>query len=164
MTKTMMAALAALLLTPGVVMAQAAPAPAPAAQAQTPAPAARPQGVPVEAPLLAGATAAPTCGDLFDLSGRAFCVTAPLPAIGAMADAYIAHFESEGWLAAAGDDNRVVFVKRREGGGCDGIQVQAFYDTSRPAGPEAPGYLAMATIPGNVCAAEPAAPASPPVP
>ena len=150
MTKTMLAAMAALVMAPGAVMAQDA---APAAE-----------GVPVEAPLLAGATLAPTCGDLFGLAGKAFCVTAPLAAIGGIADAYIAHFESEGWLAAAGDDNRVVFVKRREGGGCDGIQVQAFYDTNRPAGPEVDGYIAMATIPGNVCRADAAAPVSPPAP
>jgi hypothetical protein len=148
MMKTMMAAVAVLAMTPGAVMAQAA-APAP-------------EGVPVEAPLLAGATLAPTCGDLFGLTGKAFCVTAPLPAIGAIAEAYIAHFEGEGWLAAAGDENRVVFVKRREGGGCDGMQVQAFYDPNRPTGPEVPGYIAMATIPGNVCREETAAPVSPP--
>ncbi len=151
MKKTMLAAVAVLALTPGAVMAQDAAAPAA-------------EGVPFEAPVLAGATLAPTCGDLFGLAGKAFCVTAPLAAIGGIAEAYIAHFESEGWLAAAGDENRVVFVKRREGGGCDGIQVQAFYDTNRPAGPEVDGYIAMATIPGNVCAAEPAAPVSPPAP
>ena len=149
MKKTMLAAVAVLVMAPGAVMAQDV---APAAE-----------GVPVEAPLLAGATLAPTCGDLFGLAGKAFCVTAPLAAIGGIAEAYIAHFESEGWLAAAGDENRVVFVKRRDGGGCDGIQVQAFYDVNRPAGPEVDGYIAMATIPGNVCRADAAVPASPPV-
>jgi hypothetical protein len=117
--------------------------------------------------LLAGATAAPDCGNQYGLAGRAFCVTAPLAGVGALADAYVAHFESLGWLAAGGDDNRVVMIKRLEGGGCEGLQLLAFYDESRPAAPEAPGYLAMAPIPGDVCAAvtgsavEPATPAAP---
>jgi len=119
-------------------------------------------GVPVEAPVLDGATVDATCGNLYGLAGHAFCVTAPLASVGALAEAYIAHFESQGWIAAGGDDNRVVFVKRRDNGGCDGMQIQAFYDPNRPAGPEVPGYIGMATIPGDVCAAQ-AAPATPPV-
>ena len=121
-------------------------------------------GQPIEAPILPGATAEPRCGGLYDLAGKAFCVTAPLASIGALAEAYIAHFESLGWIVAAGDNNRVVFIKRREAGGCDGMQFQAFYDPNRPAGPEVPGFLAMATIPGDVCAAAPAAPADPAAP
>lgn len=143
MKTTMMAAVLAFL--PMTAMAQAAP-----------------QGQPVQAPVLDGATEDATCGNLYGMAGRAFCVTAPLAAIGAVADAYIAHFESQGWIAAAGDDNRVVFIKRREGGGCDGMQLQAFYDPNRPAAPEVPGYIGMATIPGDVCAAAPAAPATSP--
>lgn len=139
--KTMMIA-AALAVLPMTAMAQAAA-----------------QGVPVEAPVLPGATVDATCGNLYGMAGRAFCVTAPLAAIGGIADAYIAHFEGQGWIAAAGDDNRVVFIKRRDGGGCDGMQIQAFYDTNRAAAPEAPGYIGMATIPGDVCAAAQAAPA-----
>jgi hypothetical protein len=153
--KTMMIA-AVLAVLPMAATAQTAP---------TGATGATGIGEPIEAPVLAGATLDATCGNLYDMAGRAFCVTAPLASIGAIADAYIAHFEGEGWIAAAGDDNRVVFVKRRDGGGCDGLQVQAFYDPNRPAGPEVPGYLAMATIPGDVCAAAPAAaPATPPAP
>lgn len=117
--------------------------------------------------LLPGATAAPECGTMPHLAGRAFCVTAPLAAVGGLAEAYIARFESQGWLAAAGDDNRIVMIKRRDGGGCDGLQILAYYDETRTAGPESPGYLAMELIPGDVCAggvevpAEPAAPATP---
>ena len=118
---------------------------------ETPAPGAG--SIIPESALLEGATAAPDCGNQYGLAGRAFCVTAPLASIGALADAYVAHFEAKGWLAAAGDDNRVVMVKRQEGGGCEGLQLLAFYDESRPAAPEAPGYIAMATIPGDVCAA-----------
>ena len=121
-------------------------------------------GAPVEAPVLDGAVVDATCGNLYGLAGHAFCVTAPLASVGALAEAYIAHFESQGWIAAGGDDNRVVFVKRRDNGGCDGMQIQAFYDPNRPAGPEVPGYIGMATIPGDVCAAAPAAPAAPATP
>jgi hypothetical protein len=106
-----------------------------------------------DTPVLAGATADPDCGDLYGLAGKAFCVSAPLAGIGALADAYVADFEGRGWLAAGGDANRVVFVRRREGGGCDGLQMQAFYDTSRPAGPAVMGYLGFGVIPGDVCAA-----------
>lgn len=107
-------------------------------------------------PVLSGATPAPDCGNLYGLAGQAFCVTAPLAAVGGLADAYIAHFEAQGWLVASGENNRVVFIKRRDGGGCDGLQMLAFYDTSRPAGPEAEGFLGFATIPGDVCAGQPA--------
>ena len=110
------------------------------------------QGALPDVPLLAGATSAPDCGNLYGLAGKAFCVSAPLAGIGGLADAYVADLGGRGWIAAGGDSNRVVFVKRREGGGCDGLQMQAFYDTSRPAGPEATGYLGFGVIPGDVCA------------
>jgi hypothetical protein len=111
------------------------------------------QGALPDVPILAGATASPDCGNLYGLAGKAFCVSSPLPGVAALADAYIAELEGRGWIAAGGDDNRVVFVKRREGGGCDGLQMQAFYDTSRPVSPEATGYLGFGVIPGDVCAA-----------
>ena len=106
--------------------------------------------------VLPGATLAPDCGNLYGLAGRAFCVSAPLAGIGALADAYIADLQTRGWIPAAGEDNRVVFVRRRDGGGCDGLQMQAFYDTSRPAGPDSIGYLGFGPIPGDVCAGQPA--------
>jgi hypothetical protein len=111
--------------------------------------------------VLPGATLAPDCGNLHGLAGRAFCVSAPLAGIGALADAYVADFQARGWIPAGGEDNRVVFVRRRDGGGCDGLQMQAFYDTSRPAGPDAVGYLGFGPIPGDVCAAPAAPPADP---
>ncbi|WP_298747198.1 hypothetical protein [uncultured Brevundimonas sp.] len=113
--------------------------------------------------VLPGATPAPDCGNLYGLAGRAFCVSAPLAGIGPLADAYIADLRTRGWIPAGGEDNRVVFVRRRDAGGCDGLQMQAFYDTSRPAGPEAVGYLGFGPIPGDVCA-DPAAPAATPAP
>jgi len=52
-------------------------------------------------------------------------------------------------------------VKRRPGGGCDGFQMLAFADESRVPAPGEPAWLAFATIPGDVCAGQPAAPATP---
>lgn len=113
--------------------------------------------------VLPGATLAPDCGNLYGLAGKAFCVSAPLAGIGPLADAYVADLQTKGWIPAGGDDNRVIFVRRRDAGGCDGLQMQAFYDTSRPVGPEAIGYLGFGPIPGDVCAAQPA-PAAPATP
>jgi hypothetical protein len=133
-----------------------ASAPAIAQEPQAPtAPVAAATGAPAtDTPILSGAQASADCGGLNNLAGRAFCITAPLGQIGALADAYIADFGTRGWLPAGGDDNRVVFVKRREAGGCDGLQMVAFYDTSKPAIAEAPAYLGFATIPGDVCAGQ----------
>ena len=64
---------------------------APAVQAQTPAPAApqsAQQGGPADVGLLPGAELSADCGGLNNLAGRAWCVTAPLGQIGALADAY----------------------------------------------------------------------------
>lgn len=112
-----------------------------------------------QTPVLDGATAAPDCGNLNGLAGQAFCVSAPLGSIGALADAYVADYTGRGWLAAGGEDNRLVLVRRRESGGCDAVQMLAFYDTSVPAGPETTGYLGFAAIPGNVCTVPVEAPA-----
>ena len=132
-----------------------------AVQAQTPV-----EVKPADVALLPGAQLSPDCGGLNNLAGRAWCVTAPLGQVGALAEAYIADLETKGWLAAGGDENRVVLIKRREGGGCDGMQMVAFYDTSKVAVAELPAYLGFATIPGDVCAAAaatpPAAPAGSP--
>ena len=104
--------------------------------------------------VLPGATPAPDCGNLYGLAGKAFCVSAPLSGIGALADAYVAEFQNRGWLPAGGEENRVVFVRRRDGGGCDGLQMQAFYDTSKPVDGTSIGYLGFGPIPGDVCAAQ----------
>lgn len=144
--KTLILVAAAALLSAPAVAQEAAPTP--------------------EQMVLPGATLAPDCGNLYGLAGRAFCVSAPLASIGTLADAYIADLQTKGWIPAGGDDNRVIFVRRRDSGGCDGLQMQAFYDTSRPAGPEAVGYLGFGPIPGDVCSHQPApAPAAaPPTP
>ena len=146
-----LAAAAALLASPAWAQEPAAPATAPVV-------------VSPDALVLPGATLAPDCGNLYGLAGRAFCVSAPLAGIGTLADAYIADLATKGWIAAGGDDNRVVFVRRRDTGGCDGLQMQALYDTARPAGPESTGYLGFGPIPGDVCAGPAAAPAPTPAP
>lgn len=155
MIRSLLAATAVMSLSAAAVQAQT-PAPAPAAQ----------QGGPADVGLLPGAELSADCGGLNNLTGRAYCVTAQLGQIGTLADAYIADLETKGWLAAGGDENRVVLIKRREAGGCDGMQMVAFYDTSKTAVAELPAYLGFATIPGDVCAAAaatpPAAPAGSP--
>ena len=145
MMKTLIAAvcLTAIVSAPAVAQEPQAPTASNAAAAGAPA---------TDTPILSGAQASADCGGLNNLASRAFCITAPLGQIGALADAYVANFEARGWLPAGGDDNRVVFVKRREAGGCDGLQMVAFYDTTKPAIAEAPGYLGFATVPGDVCA------------
>lgn len=121
-----------------------------------PAVAAGPRGEPLkDLPLLSVAQASPTCGDI-PLAAPVSCVTAPMAAMQTMAGAYIGHFKGLGWLAADGDDNRIILIKRRDGGGCDAMQMIAFYDTTRPQGAEVPAYLGFATIPGDLCAAAPA--------
>jgi hypothetical protein len=156
--KTFLIAALVAAVSPTLSLAQTTAPAAPPAQAA----AAGPQGAPAtETPVLGGAQASPDCGNLHGLNGRAFCVTAPLASVGALADAYIKHFEGQGWLPAGGDNNRVVLIKRKDGGVCDGMQMVAFYDTAGPAAPESPGYLGFATIPGNVCAGQPAGGAAP---
>jgi hypothetical protein len=125
-----------------------------AVQAQAPVqtPVAPTQVQPADVALLPPAQLSPDCGGLNNLASRAWCVTAPLGQIGALADAYIADLATKGWLAAGGDENRVVLIKRREGGGCEGMQMVAFYDTTKTAVAELPGYLGFAVVPGDVCA------------
>lgn len=153
MKSVLLAASAALALSVAAVQAQAAVQMPPPAGAQP-----APQGGPAGVGLLPGAELSPDCGALNNLTGRAWCVTAQLGQIGALADGYIADLASKGWLAAGGDENRVVFVKRRVAGGCDGMQMVAFYDTTKTAVAELPAYLGFATIPGDVCAAAAAPP------
>ena len=154
MRTVMMAALATLLAGPAI--------------AQEPAPAAPPTPVlaplPVEIPDRPEATPDPTCGGREGLRQRARCIQTTQGAIGGLADAYNAAFASQGWLAAGGDDNRVVYVKRRPEGGCDGFQMLAFAAETPTEGPAEPAYVALAAIPGDVCATPPAAPAAPAAP
>lgn len=112
----------------------------------------------VEIPELDRVTTDPTCGGRPGLAGQgALCVTTTQAGIGAVVDAYSAAFARQGWLAAGGDDNLIVYVKRKPEGGCEGFQMLAFADDARVAAPGAPAWLAFASIPGDVCAARPAA-------
>ena len=106
---------------------------------------------PTDIEVKAPAVASPNCGGL--LSTPAFCVTARMDQLGDIADAYVEDLKAKGWIPADGDDNRIILIKRREGGGCDGMQMVAFFDTSKPQVAEEPAYLAFALIPGNVCSA-----------
>lgn len=142
MKTLILAAGAALCVTPAM------------AQTATPAP------LNVEIPELPQVTADPTCGGKPALAQQAFCVTTTQAGVGNVVDAYSAAFSQQGWLAAGGDNNLVIYVKRKPDGGCDGFQMLAFADETRVSAPGAPAWLAFATIPGNVCAA-PAAPAAP---
>lgn len=116
----------------------------------------------VQLPEIASATTDPTCGGNVGLAQQATCLTTTQAAINAVVDGLSADFSRQGWIAAGGSDNRVVYVKRNEGGGCEGFQMLAFADETRVQAPGAPAWLAFATIPGDVCAAHPApAPSNP---
>lgn len=153
MNSLLIAALA-VLASPTLTMAktQAAPA-APAAASSAPVA----DLTAADFPVLTPAQASPDCGAL--LRSPAVCVTARMDQIAALATAYEEHLTGLGWLAADGDDNRIIFVRRRENGGCDGMQMVAFYDESKPGEATAPGYLGFAAIPGDVCTGQRAAPA-----
>lgn len=157
MMKTLLIAAVLAAASPSLTLAQNTAAPAPQAPVQT-APTVPPGPAATGMPVLPPATEAADCGGL--LRSPAFCVTAQLDQIGALADAYSEHLASLNWLAADGDDNRVIFVRRRDGGGCDGLQMVAFYDETKPAEATAPGYLGFAVIPGDVCTSGPASPAA----
>lgn len=154
--KTLLIAALAAAVSPTLTMAKTQAAPAAPAQATAPAAPSFGRGeAATGVPVLAPAVVSPDCGA--QLRSPAFCVTASLEQVGDLAEAYLAHLEKEGWLLAAGEDNRVVLIKRRASGGCDGMQMIAFYDETKPADASAPGYLGFATIPGDVCADAPAA-------
>lgn len=141
------------------ILAAAAALISPSALAQT-APQA-PTALQVEIPELERVTADPTCGGKPEIARQAFCVSTTQAGIGAVVDAYSAAFSRQGWLPAGGANNLVVYVKRKDGGGCEGFQMLAFSDETRLPAPGAPAFLAFANIPGDVCADHPVAPANP---
>ncbi len=120
-----------------MALAAAAVLSAGAASAQTP-----------DMPLLGGAIASPDCGARPAMAQTATCVTAPLPQIGPVFDAYVAHYKGQGWLVLAGGDNRVIFGRASSAGGCDGMQMEAFYDQNALGYPVAgaPAYVALAPL------------------
>lgn len=141
MKTLILTALAAFLSTPA--LAQTAPTPAPSAQT-------------VELPEVPGATADPTCGGRAELARIAFCISSTQAGMQSVADAYSAEFAKQGWLVGAGDDNLLVYVRRKPAGGCEAFQMQAFANDDRVPAPGAPAYLAFATIPGDICTERPA--------
>lgn len=110
-----------------------------------------PLPLPVTVPEAPGVSADPTCGGRAPLAGIAFCYAMTQAAVEGVVEVYNADFARQGWLAADGADNRVVFVRRKEGGGCDAFQLLAFPGPT--AGPTAPAYVALATVPGDPCTA-----------
>lgn len=135
-----------------IILAAAAALVAAPAWAQTgPAP------LQVEIPDLPTAVADPTCGGRTALTTQAFCVMTTQASVGGLVDAYSEAFSRQQWLPAGGEDNRIIYVRRRPGGGCDAFQMMAFADPNRVAGPAEPAFLAFGAIPGDVCAASPAA-------
>ncbi|MBX9575493.1 MAG: hypothetical protein K2X07_07640 [Caulobacteraceae bacterium] len=107
----------------------------------------------VALPLVEGMTFDDTCGPRPQYQGKAVCVTGPLASIAPVAETYIGHFSGQGWQVVSGQDNGVIFARRRSTGGCDGLEMAAFYDESRPVAPATAGWIAFAPIPGDVCPA-----------
>jgi len=103
-------------------------------------------------PVLEGAQAAPDCGALSVPADKAFCVTAPLASMQSVGEAYITLFQAEGWQIVMGDANYIVFARRRADDQCEGLQMLAFYDDTRPDSPTTPGYLGFGAIPSMPCA------------
>ena len=130
-------------------------------QAAPPAPPA-PAPMQIDIPLIDGTSGDPTCGARPALAQQATCVQTTQAAISDVLDRYDAAFQAQGWLAADGASNVVIYVKRRAAGGCDGFQVLAFAQDNAAPAPGAPAWLAFAAIPGDVCGQRPAAPATPP--
>ncbi len=126
--------------------------------------AAAPTPLQVTVPSVPGVSADPTCGGRSGLTTIATCLATTQANVETAVDALDADFGTQGWLAADGSENRVIYVKRRAEGGCDGFQLMAFAGQSATVAPAAPAYIALAAIPGDVCSAAPAAPATPATP
>lgn len=145
-------AVAAALFNPTAAV-QTAPAASAAANARAP--------LNVEIPEVAGVAADPTCGGRAAVAQQAFCVTTTQAGAEALMDTFDAAFKQQGWLAAGGGDNLVVYVKRKAAGGCDAFQVLAFAPDNAAPSPTGPVYIAFAAIPGDVCHAQGATPGAP---
>ena len=95
-----------------------------------------------------GVEVALDCGGLLPDPERAFCVTAPPERMASLARSYVDDLKAQGWLDADGDESRVVFVRRRNGGGCNGVILQAL-----PGAADGKAYLALVPTPGDACRA-----------
>lgn len=101
---------------------------------------------PVDVPVLAPAVADTTCGGLEVFQG-ATCLTAPADQTQAVIQAYVDQLYVLSWLDVAGSDRRRAFIRRRAGGGCDGMQMLA-------VGQGETTVLVFAAMPGDACAAD----------
>jgi len=108
------------------------------------------QATPLDLPLLAGAVAAPDCGNQPVLAG-AWCISAPMSAMDGVVRAYRAELQGRGWLEADGSQNRALLVRRKDGGGCEAIQMLAVRDTREPSTADSIGYLGILPMPGDLC-------------
>lgn len=104
-----------------------------------------PRFLPADVPVLAPAVADATCGGLEVFQG-ATCLTAPAEQETAIIQAYVDQLYVLSWLDVAGSDHRRAFVRRRTGGGCDGLQMLAV-DQGETV------VLVFAAMPGDACAA-----------
>lgn len=109
-------------------------------------------GATVDLPLVAGMEFDDSCGPRPQYQGKAVCVRGNLASIEPAAGAYIGHFTGQGWQVVGGEANGVIFARKRADDGCDGLEMVAYYDESRPVAPATLAWLAFAPIPGNVCA------------
>lgn len=101
---------------------------------------------PFDAPVIAPAVAAPDCLGLQALSG-ATCLTAPVGQTDALVAAYSERLYTLSWLESDGSDHRRAFVRRRAGGGCDGLQMLALERGEQV-------LLVFAQTPGDACRAD----------
>lgn len=102
-------------------------------------------------PLVEGMAFDDTCGPRPQYQGKAMCVRGALASIGPVAETYIGHFKGQGWQVVDGRENGVIFARRRLEGGCDGLELAAYYDENRPVGPATQAWIAFAPLPGDVC-------------
>lgn len=124
-----------------------------AAMAQTPPVAVERVPLDVNLPAVEGLAADATCGGREAMASIATCFATTQAGIEAVVDRWNAAFAEQGWLAADGQDNRILYIRRKDGGGCDAFQLLAFADNMQSLAPAAPAYLALAAIPSDVCAA-----------
>lgn len=128
---------------------------------QTPPVAVERGALDVQLPAVEGLSADPTCGGREAMTAIATCFTTSQAGIENVVDVWNGAFAEQGWLAADGQDNRILYIRRKEGGGCDAFQILAFADNMQSMAPAAPAYLALAAIPSDVCSAAIAQPAGP---
>ena len=108
-------------------------------------PADAPRFLPADVPVIAPATSDPGCdGD--EVFQGATCLLVPSDQIDTVVQAYVDQLYVRSWLDAGGEGRFRIFIRRREGGGCDGMQMLALDRGAR-------GLVLFSAVPGNACAA-----------